>query len=114
MDDSLIMILCGWVLHPLVQFGPNMFGMFQIKGMGFQQIQRKKRLDRALQLVCIGTLLIGVGVGVKSIIRFLSQATGQRQSVIFMGMFLSAAAAMTIIRKTVLSKSKTSIKGASQ
>jgi hypothetical protein len=78
-----------------------MFGMFQRKGMGFQQIQRKKRLDRALQLVCIGTLLTGVGVVVKSMIRFLAHATGQRQSVLSMGMVLSVAAAMKL-RQAIL------------
>ncbi|KAL7530267.1 hypothetical protein ACHAWF_003309 [Thalassiosira exigua] len=42
-------------------FASSMFGMFQKEGMGFTRIQRRKRLDRAMQfLVIFGALSLAV------------------------------------------------------
>lgn len=50
-------------------FGPSMFGMFQKEGIGFRQIQRKKRLDRAMQSAVIlsGLTLVGFKTVAKSL-----------------------------------------------
>jgi hypothetical protein len=60
-----------------------MFGMFQQKGIGFKQIQRKKRFDRALQLAIIGSVLTGFGMGVKAAVRLLAQTIGIRQRIVY-------------------------------
>merc|ERR1711957_1127670 len=58
------LILDG-IFHKLAPkiFDPNMFAMFQRQDTTFWKIQRKKRLDRVLQILSIGTLLTGAGVG---------------------------------------------------
>lgn len=82
-----------------------MFGMFQLKNIGFKQIQRKKRLDRVLQLACIGTLMSAMGMALKSSVRLIAQATGQNQRVVSGSMLLLAVAAATI-RKAMAQQSK--------
>lgn len=80
-----------------------MFGMFQKRGMGFKQIQRKKRLDRTLQLTIIGTAFAGMGFIVKSLVGLLSKITGQSQKVIAFGMFLIGAMA-SVVKKSMTPK----------
>jgi hypothetical protein len=77
-----------------------MFGMFQKKGMGFKQIQRKKRMDRALQLACIGTLLTGVATAVKILVGMLERATGQSPKVVSLGMLFVGLVASAIKKKS--------------
>ena len=81
-------------------FGPNMFGMFQRQDIGFKQIQRKKRLDRTLQVAIIASVLTATGVGIKSAIRLLAKTIGTSQ------IFVTASIALTcaigiILKKTV-------------
>ena len=81
-------------------FGPNMFGMFQRQDIGFKQIQRKKRLDRTLQVAIIASVLTATGVGIKSAIRLLARTIGTSQ------IFVTASIALTcaigiILKKTV-------------
>jgi len=56
-------------------FAPGIFGMFQLEGIGFRQIQRRKRLDRVMQSFVIlgGLSAAGVGAGclVKKVARLL-------------------------------------------
>ena len=73
-----------------------MFGMFQEKGIGFKQIQTKKRLDRALQLVCIGSLLTGMGAAMKALVIFVARATGKSPVVISLGAMLTGVAAAAV------------------
>jgi hypothetical protein len=59
-----------------------MFGMFQKKNIGFKQIQRKKRLDRAMQLAILGTMASGVFIVVKGLVGVLAKVTGKSQSLV--------------------------------
>jgi hypothetical protein len=76
-----------------------MFGMFQKKDMGFKQIQQKKRMDRALQLFCIGTLLTGVAMAVKISVGVLARATGQSPKVVSLAMLFVGLVASAIKKR---------------
>ena len=93
------------VFKTSVKFGPNMFGMFQKKGIGFKQIQRKKRLDRVLQLACVGTFLTRVGMFVKALILVVAKASGKSPAVVslvaLLGGILWAAARKAVSGKKV-------------
>ncbi|KAG7348498.1 kynurenine 3-monooxygenase [Nitzschia inconspicua] len=91
--NFLIPIILDGIFHKLAPkiFGPNMFGMFQMKGIGFKQIQRKKRLDRTLQLVILGTLASGFCVAVKEFISAVSRFTGKSVSLVSFGIVVAAA-----------------------
>lgn len=83
-------------------FGPNMFGMFQKKGMGFRQIQRKKRLDRAMQVACIGTGLTAFGVAVKASVAAVARSLGKSQAFVggsMAAMFIAYAALQKMVKK---------------
>ena len=72
-------------------FGPNMFVMFSKQGIGFRQIQRKKRLDRVLQATCITLLLTGAGLATKQLISTIAKVTGRSQPVIALSTVAAAA-----------------------
>ena len=56
-------------------FGPNMFGMFR-KDMGYRAIQRRKRLDRAMQATVLAGASALVWGGTRRAVRALAGATG--------------------------------------
>ena len=57
-------------------FGPNMFGMFRLE-MGYRAIQRRKRLDRAMQAaVLVGTSALVWG-GTRRAVRAVAAAVGK-------------------------------------
>ncbi|OEU17016.1 FAD/NAD(P)-binding domain-containing protein [Fragilariopsis cylindrus CCMP1102] len=84
-------------------FGPNMFGMFQRQDIGFKQIQRKKRLDRTLQVAIIASVLTATGVGIKSAIRLLAKSIGTSQIVVTASIAVTCAIGI-ILKKTVEKK----------
>jgi len=92
----LLPLILDGIFHKLAPkvFGPNMFAMFQKQGIGFRQIQKKKRLDRALQLVCLGTLLTSAGLSIKAFVRVLAMVTGRSQG--FISLVMATVAAMGI------------------
>ena len=61
-------------LAPMI-FDPNMFGMFQMEGVGFREIQWRKRRDRFLQALVVSSGLaacvMGIKYGVKSLAKVL-------------------------------------------
>jgi hypothetical protein len=67
-------------------FDPSMFGMFQIEGIGFREIQWRKRRDRVLQTIVIGSGLSLFGMGVKSSVKALAKATGLSNTVVSSGL----------------------------
>ena len=83
-----------------------MFGMFEKKGIGFKQIQTKKRFDRTVQLAIIGSFLTGIGVAVKNVVRLLAQAMGVRQRSIYMVM-VAAGIFTSQIKKAMTKKEAT-------
>jgi hypothetical protein len=58
--------------------------MFQKKGIGFKQIQRKKRIDRAMQLVILGIGTSGFCFLIKFFIASLARFTGRSQGTILL------------------------------
>merc|ERR1712161_135849 len=86
-----IPIILDGIFHKLAPkiFSPNMFGMFQRQDLGFKQIQRKKRLDRVVQLAIIGAVFTTMGIGLRSMIQLLARMLGKSQLVV------SASVAMT-------------------
>jgi len=63
-------------------FGPSMFGMFQKQNISFTQIQRKKRLDRLMQSVVIGTVLSSIGMGIGYSTKVLAKTLGMSTTVV--------------------------------
>jgi len=95
-------IILDGIFHKIAPkiFGPNMFGMFQRQDIGFKQIQRKKRLDRVVQITIIGSVVATMGIGIRSTIQLLARSIGKSQ------LFVSASIAMTcgigiILKKTI-------------
>jgi hypothetical protein len=72
-----------------------MFGMFQKKGIGFKQIQRKKRIDRAMQLTILGIITSGFCVLVKSLVASIARFTGRNQRTVVV-----AISTLTVIAAT--------------
>jgi flavin-dependent dehydrogenase len=101
----LLPIILDGIFHKIAPkvFGPNMFGMFQRRDIGFKQIQRKKRLDRVMQVVCIGSILTAAGFGLKTAISLLARVTGKSQRVVVASL-LAPATLATVLRKAVTSK----------
>mmetsp|Transcript_19993 Transcript_19993/g.47736 ORF Transcript_19993/g.47736 Transcript_19993/m.47736 type:complete len:190 (-) Transcript_19993:781-1350(-) len=77
-------------------FGPNMFEMFA-KDLSFQQIQRKKRLDRGMQLAAIGTVLACLGAATKVMVRQVARWTGQSQAVVSLAAILLAVTSKLLL-----------------
>jgi hypothetical protein len=75
-----------------------MFGMFQKKNIGFKQIQRKKRLDRAMQLAILGTMASGCFIVVKGSVGVLAKVTGKSQSLV------SVSLATTVVLAAALKR----------
>ena len=67
--------------------------MFQLRNTSFAQIQRKKRLDRVLQVAILTAAMAGFGKAIKECVKLLARATGTSQVVVSTGMVAAAAAA---------------------
>jgi kynurenine 3-monooxygenase len=88
-------------------FSPNMFGMFQRQDIGFKQIQRKKRIDRSLQLTILATAAAGIAFSVKLMICSLAKALGKSSKVVTLGLVL-VGAMVGAIQKAVASRKESS------
>ena len=77
-------------------FGPNIFAMFQKKNIGFKQIQKKKRLDRSLQVACLGTIVTGMLFSLGATIGALTRATGKSHLVVSAGLMATAVVGMLL------------------
>jgi hypothetical protein len=88
------LILDG-IFHKLAPtfFGPNIFAMFQKKDIGFKQIQTKKRLDRALQVDCLGTIFTGILFSLGATVGVLMRAmSAGMMATVVVGMLLCQTA----------------------
>lgn len=99
------LILDG-IFHKLAPklFGPNMFGMFQRQDLGFKQIQRKKRLDRTVQISLIGSVLFTISWGFKAVISLIARASGRSQGSVC-ALFALPLLSASLLRKLKVSKS---------
>ena len=71
-------------------FAPSMFGMFQKEGVGFKQIQNRKRLDRVMQSVVILSALSVLGVGLKYTAQLAVKVFGVRTAILSLAASLGA------------------------
>jgi kynurenine 3-monooxygenase len=101
------LILDG-IFHKLAPkiFGPNIFAMFQRKDIGFRQIQKKKRLDRALQVACLGTIFTGMLFSLGATVGVLMRATGKSSRAVSAGMMATAVVGM-LLRQAASGKEPT-------
>lgn len=99
--NFLLPLILDGIFHKLAPkvFGPNIFAMFKRPNITFQQIRRKKRLDRALQVACISTLLTGVGLGTKAVLHLLARITGKSQGFMSVALATIVAFGVTVRRK---------------
>lgn len=93
-------------MAPMI-FDPSMFGMFQIEGIGFREIQWRKRRDRFLQALVIGSGMSLFGMGVKYGIKSLAKATGLSNTVVGSGM-LGSVAMLSVLRSMMSKATKKS------
>ncbi|KAL7540559.1 hypothetical protein ACHAXR_010215 [Thalassiosira sp. AJA248-18] len=63
-------------------FAPGMFGMFQKEGIGFGQIQRRKRLDRVMQSMVILSAMSLLGVGLRFFVKNVARLLGVKDVVV--------------------------------
>jgi len=105
----LLPIILDGIFHKMAPkiFGPNMFGMFQKRGVGFKQIQRKKRFDRTLQLACIGTFLTGMGMAAKAAVVQVAKMVGKSEGFV-VGSTAAFGAAVLLLKKLVAAATATS------
>jgi hypothetical protein len=87
-------------------FGPNIFGMFQKQDIGFKQIQTKKRLDRALQVACLGTIFTGMLFSLSATVGVLMRATGKSRIAVSAGMMATAVVGI-LLRQAASGKEPT-------
>lgn len=102
--NFILPLILDGVFHKMAPkiFGPNIFGMFQKKGIGFKVIQRKKRLDRAMQIACLGTLATSFGFGLRAMVGIFASGTGKDQRVVTVAM-VAADGMIGVLRKAVAS-----------
>ena len=63
-------------------FAPNIISMLQRDDMTFNQVARRKRMDRAAQLTIIGSFLTGAAWTAKKAVLSVAKALGRRPSTV--------------------------------
>jgi kynurenine 3-monooxygenase len=86
-------------------FGPNMFAMFQ-KDISFKKIETMKRLDRALQVACLGTIFTGMLFSLSATVSVLMRATGKSRIAVSAGMMATAVVGI-LLRQAASGKEPT-------
>ena len=83
-------------------FGPSIFGMFQREGIGFQQIQRRKRLDRVMQSFIILSALSLAGAGLRTTVKSLARILGVKDIAVS-GCLVALLGSVAVARRIVKS-----------
>lgn len=86
-------------------FAPGMFGMFQKEGIGFAQIERRKRLDRVMQSVVILSGMSVLGVGARKLVKIVAAVLGIKD-VFVGGGLIAMLAAVGVTRRLVGTKER--------
>lgn len=79
-------------------FAPNTIAMLQKEGIGFQQVARRKRLDRMGQIAILGTGAFGMFSLAKFLVTFAAKLMSKRNSTVLGGL-LGLAAACVLLQK---------------
>jgi len=74
-------------LAPMI-FDPSMFGMFQLEGVGFREIQWRKRKDRFLQALSIGSGMTLFGMVMKYTVKSLAKMMRLSNTVVSSGLIV--------------------------
>ena len=82
-------------------FAPGMFSLFQKDGVTFKWMQRRKRIDRAVQLTIIGSTFYGMFQGFKASVSLVARRLGMDGRVV---------GAVTIAASVLLRSVKNSLK----
>ena len=103
----LIPIILDGIFHKLAPkvFAPNMFAMFQKQDIGFEQIAKKKRLDRILQVSIIATGVSIFGWSIQWTIAQFAQAIGKSSKTVSLGL-LAMGIVAGLFQKVVVGKNK--------
>jgi len=80
-------------------FAPGIFGMFQKQGIQFDQIQKRKRLDRLTQSFVILSAMSVMGVGIRYIVKLVVRAIGIKNSIMSGSMGALLASAVGLARR---------------
>ncbi len=81
-------------------FAPNIITMLQKDDMTFEQVARRKRRDRILQLAVIGGGLASVATAARFIITSFAKAVGRRSSTVAAATFTSIIG-LSLLKKGV-------------
>lgn len=81
-------------------FAPNIITMLQKDDMTFQEVARRKRQDRILQLGIIGGGLCGVAAGARATITALARAVDRRSSTVTIAA-IAACVGVGMLRKAL-------------
>lgn len=79
-------------------FAPNTISMLQKEGIGFQQVARRKRLDRLGQVAILGSVAVSMFSLAKVIVATIANALGKRSSTVFGG-FLGLVVLISLVSK---------------
>ncbi|KAL3930847.1 MAG: hypothetical protein SGBAC_011584 [Bacillariaceae sp.] len=84
----LIPIILDGIFHKIAPklFGPSMFAMFKRQDINFKQIQKKKRLDRVMQIAVIGTGLTAFGMGLNKAVSMIARRLETSRPIVGGGM----------------------------
>lgn len=88
-------------------FMPNTISMLQRDSYTFQQLARRKRFDRLLQVVLLGCAFTGLGKGANISVDLLAKNVGRSPSLVWATLVGSVAAVSllkTLLTKTLLTK----------
>lgn len=81
-------------------FAPNTISMLQKDGITFSGVRRRKRLDRAIQLILIGSGMSAAFSGVKAFVNAIAKITGRNSTSVSFAM-ASMFVLVTVVRKNI-------------
>jgi len=81
-------------------FAPNIITMLQRDDMTFQQVARRKRIDRLLQVAILGGGLTGIVTATRMVIMAIAKSIGRKTSTVVMAT-VAAYAFLAVLKKSL-------------
>ena len=102
MITFIIPIILDAMFHKMAPkiFAPNIITMLQRDDMTFEQVARRKRIDRFFQLSIIGGGLTTVAAAVRFTLLYLAKAVGRKSSTVAATMVASVVG-MALLKKAL-------------